>query len=116
MTQARNRFPAREVCLEARIAASDLVPVHASVQRWVEGREGAGGRRAGQGGTTFSLRAGPEGGLSVFLRASGEDALRLLAGHGSDLVGALAEAPGEVALTWIRHQRPERRLAAVSTG
>lgn len=115
MMQASNPFFPQDICLEARIVSADHDRMRASVERWMQSRgPGGRGRRARQGEAAFSLRAETEGRLSVFLRASGEDAPRTLARHGSDLVRALAGMQDEVALTWVRHQPV--RLAAVSGG
>lgn len=101
------------VCLEARIDAVDPSLVRASVERWLAG-VGAG-TAAGDGlaGTvpcredaTVHVESGGDGALSVFLHASGEDAARAVAGHGSDLVHALGRSGGDVDLTWVRHLPP----------
>lgn len=101
-----------EICLEARITAADPCAVRAAVEFWLQDRE-TGPHRFGDdasapGYAAFDLRSAA-GALSVFLCAAGDDALRTLSLHGSDLVSALGEVPGGVALTWVRHPPGRRR-------
>lgn len=99
----------RDLCLEARIAAADLSAVRASVERWLTaGGRGIDGDGRAEGcafptGASVHVESGRDGSLSVFLHASGDEAGRTLAWHGSDLVTVLGRSGGEVSLTWLRH-------------
>lgn len=105
---------ASDVCLEARMAAADPAPLRAAVEGWLRRHESSPARLDDEpcevrysGDATFYMRPAAEGGLSVFLHASGADALRTLAWHSSDLLCRLVG--NDVAVTWVRHPQERER-------
>lgn len=115
LAQNAERRPAAEICLEARLTSANPRALRAAVERWLGRHEVSPARLDGEpcevrysGDATFYLQPAGDG-VSVFLHATGDDALRTVGWHSSDLLGALVGEGVEIAVTWVRHPDARKR-------